>query len=355
MKMDCTSQLAKNAIESIRLGFEDYEMASKDKGRIISSIRNMYAGILLLLKEELRCLSPKGSDDVLIQSEIELFYDSQLQQLICKGKNKSNGNIGKTIDFNEMKYRFQIMGCPLSSTLINLITEIRKERNNIEHYYSNETINTLQGLVAKSTLVINELFNDYLHEDPVLVLDDTWRGMLEVRDLHDELRKDYITSLKKILISTKKSKYFKIIRDYFTCPDCGADIFEVDDCGSKIQFTCKGCNTKYDFSIVKKELYNILSQELENRMNREYGLDSDEIELGVSERVLTCPKCGKKTYLYLPDQDVSKCENCDFEYSYINCSMCSTTLESYELDDAENNRGLCSYCLYKMHKIEKED
>ena len=89
-------------------------------------------------------------------------------------------------------------------------------------------------------------------------------------------------------------------------------------------------------------------------MNREYGLDSDEIELGVSERVLTCPKCGKKTYLYLPDQDVSKCENCDFEYSYINCSMCSTTLESYELDDAENNRGLCSYCLYKMHKIEKE-
>ena len=62
-----------------------------------------------------------------------------------------------------------------------------------------------------------------------MVLDDTWRGMLEVRDLHDELRKDYITSLKKILISTKKSKYFKIIRDYFTCPDCGADIFEVDD------------------------------------------------------------------------------------------------------------------------------
>lgn len=353
--MDCTSQLAKNAIESIRLGFEDYEMASKDKGRIISSIRNMYAGILLLLKEELRCLSPKGSYDVLIQSEIELFYDSQLQQLICKGKNKSNGNIGKTIDFNEMKYRFKIMGRPLSSTLINLITEIKKERNNIEHYYSNETINTLQGLVAKSTLVINELFKNYLHEDPIMVLGNTWKEMLEVKTLHDELRKDYLTGLKKALHSSKDSRWFQLIRDYYACPECGIDIFEIEKGSSDIQFTCKGCNTKQNIEDVKKAFPESYCKELEYRMNREYGLDSDDIELGVSERVLACPKCGKKTYLYLPDQDVSKCENCNFEYSYINCSMCSTTLESYELDDAENNRGLCSYCLYKMHKIEEED
>ena len=55
--MDNNSKLTRNAIESIRLGIEDYNLANKDEGRILSSIRNIYAGLLLLFKEELRCFS----------------------------------------------------------------------------------------------------------------------------------------------------------------------------------------------------------------------------------------------------------------------------------------------------------
>ena len=57
--------LLENAIVSIQLGLEDY--ASKDSRRVISAVRNLYAGVLLLCKETLRRLSPPDSNDVLVR------------------------------------------------------------------------------------------------------------------------------------------------------------------------------------------------------------------------------------------------------------------------------------------------
>ncbi len=51
--------LLANAIESIRLGVEDYEDGSHP--RLLSALRNIHAGILLLYKEALRRLSPQDT------------------------------------------------------------------------------------------------------------------------------------------------------------------------------------------------------------------------------------------------------------------------------------------------------
>jgi len=48
-----------NAITSIELGAEDYEAAKSDPRRAISAVRNFFAGVLLLLKERLRRISPE--------------------------------------------------------------------------------------------------------------------------------------------------------------------------------------------------------------------------------------------------------------------------------------------------------
>jgi len=45
-----------NAVQSIQIGIEDYR--SSDPRRLLSAIRNVQAGILLLCKEQLRRLSP---------------------------------------------------------------------------------------------------------------------------------------------------------------------------------------------------------------------------------------------------------------------------------------------------------
>ncbi|MGH9895381.1 MAG: hypothetical protein ACREA0_26030, partial [bacterium] len=57
--------LLNNAIASIQIGVKDSE--SDDPRRIVSSVRNVYAGMLLLFKEKLLRCSPPDSDGVLVR------------------------------------------------------------------------------------------------------------------------------------------------------------------------------------------------------------------------------------------------------------------------------------------------
>ena len=351
--MDYNSQLTKNAIESIRLGIEDYELAQNDTGRILSSIRNIHAGILLLLKEELRCLSPKGSNDVLVKADIEMLFDAASCQIICKGKNKKNGDIGKTVGFTEMQERFIAMQCPLSSNLIKLIDNIRKERNNIEHWYSSQKKGVLQRLVAQSTLAIQEIFADYLKESPANILGETWQKMLDIKELHDKLRVEYETSLKMQLNAISASHWYKTINDNYVCPSCGMDIFEIDNNHSDVKFICQGCLHAEGFEEVKKNFPRLYVSDIEQQLVNKYSLSSKDDE-DISENVIVCPSCGNKTYEYNKYEQISECRYCGYSYKYTECEYCYKSLESYELEDAEYNNGLCSYCSYMKRKNEED-
>ncbi|HDV7284581.1 TPA: hypothetical protein RJ191_001476, partial [Mannheimia haemolytica] len=63
--------ILKNAINSIQLGLEDYELSKIDTRRIVSAARNFHAGILLLMKYKLSLLSPDDSEDVLIKKKFK--------------------------------------------------------------------------------------------------------------------------------------------------------------------------------------------------------------------------------------------------------------------------------------------
>ena len=56
--------LVANALEAIENGMEDF--ADGRASRVSSALRNLCAGVLLLLKEKLRQLSPPGSSGALI-------------------------------------------------------------------------------------------------------------------------------------------------------------------------------------------------------------------------------------------------------------------------------------------------
>ncbi|SIT08699.1 hypothetical protein [Insolitispirillum peregrinum] len=58
----------KNAIASIQIGIEDF--GSDDERRVLSAVRNVYAGVLLLGKEVLLKASPSEIGDVLIRDRI---------------------------------------------------------------------------------------------------------------------------------------------------------------------------------------------------------------------------------------------------------------------------------------------
>lgn len=88
--------LLTNAVQSIQLGVEDYGAGTPP--RLLSAVRNIHAGILLLYKEALRRRSPEGSKDVLIKAKIVPSHDKD-GQLVFLGAGK------KTVDTRQIRER----------------------------------------------------------------------------------------------------------------------------------------------------------------------------------------------------------------------------------------------------------
>jgi hypothetical protein len=88
--------ILENAVQSLQIGIEDFQSA--DQRRVLSAVRNITAGVLLLFKEKLRQLSPTGSNDVLIKqkSRIVKAPDGSIQ-VIGVGK--------KTVDVMQIQER----------------------------------------------------------------------------------------------------------------------------------------------------------------------------------------------------------------------------------------------------------
>jgi len=58
--------LLTNAVEAIQVGVADWRGGSR--ARLLSAVRNIHAGILLLYKEALLRVSPSESEEVLIKA-----------------------------------------------------------------------------------------------------------------------------------------------------------------------------------------------------------------------------------------------------------------------------------------------
>jgi hypothetical protein len=159
--------LLTNAVHSIEIGVEDFR--SSDPRRLISAVRNVQAGILLLCKEKLRQLSPPASDEVLIKARITPAIDSA-GQLVFQGQGE------KTVDEAQIIERFKQLKIRLDWAPLRKLTG---HRNVLEHYRFAGRREELREVVAQSAIMIRQLF-DILGLDPAHELDsDCWEFLLE--------------------------------------------------------------------------------------------------------------------------------------------------------------------------------
>ena len=130
--------IIQNAVDSIAIGLEDY--LSTDKRRIVSSARNIFAGIILLFKHKLCELSPSDADEVLIKQQVLPKIDTiGAVRWIGKGK--------KTVDIQNIKERFKSLGIVVNWKRLD---EIKQYRNDIEHYFSKLNTQSVQKLISDS-------------------------------------------------------------------------------------------------------------------------------------------------------------------------------------------------------------
>lgn len=317
-KQNVAEGILKNAVDSISLGIEDYQLGignceSSDPRRLVSCTRNLFAGIILLFKHKLAKLSPPGSDEVLIKQCILPIRNSE-------GNIEWQGQREKTVGVQEIRERFENLDVRVDWKRINAIN---KYRNNIEHYYSSEPHNSIRSLITDCFIVIRNFVREHLKMDPLdLFGADIWKVLTGIVEVYEEEKQECIKHIKSIECEHNKLEVSLI---EYRCGECRSGLIDVTSQSSDIfntKFKCRSCGKNWDFvSIVDQAIPEYFS--IQNYLSVKDG--------GYPVTTATCPTCGLETYVFEED----KCLICG-EMASLECQLCGELIM--------DGGAFCSYC-----------
>lgn len=312
--------LLNNAIQSIQIGVEDF--GNSDPRRILSAVRNIQAGILLLSKEILRALSPPGSNEILIRTEVVAGRD-ETGAVVFAGRG------GKTIDQQQIINRYRELGISVDWTPLRRLTD---HRNQLEHYQSTTSIEVLREAVAQSARIIRELMLDVLKLDPATVLGtDCWSVLLETEEVVAELQKRCAASLANLRWRSPTVTRAFAAGDGL-CPLCESALIEQTNPDNTKQdgadLRCLGCGERLPTNeVVAKTLVTHLYGDLYLAATQ-----------GGEPPIAECPSCEMETIVYEEDA----CAACGAAMPHASCAVCHRDLT---LDEMSNSTHLCGYHL----------
>ncbi len=310
-------KILKNAVEAIQIGLEDYK--SEDARRAQSALRNIFAGMLLLFKEQLRRLSPEDSDEVLLKQVIMPSQDEN-ETIKFQGKGK------KTVDVQQIRARFTSLGISIDWKSVNQINELR---NNIEHYYTDHSPAVINEIVSKSFKIIRDFCVNVLHTEPVeLFGKGSWDIFLEVDEVYEKEKEESIDSLSQI-----DWGYDTLVNagEHIRCPTCSSDLIRAQDvlvyvAGEDLPLMCNKCSEVFNFSSIIEDCVS---------------------EVLAGEAHIECPECAQSAYVFAEDL----CLCCGHHQVSKTCAVCGTYLDLEESYDG----NICSYHRWAMEKAARED
>lgn len=312
--------LLTNAVQSIQLGIEDYSSGSHP--RLLSAVRNIHAGILLLYKEALRRKSPAGSNDALIKVKIVPSLDPS-GAVIFVGSGK------KTVDTQQIRERFTSLKIATDWARLKKITDAR---NSLEHYFPNLTQQALHGLLSDAFLIIRSFVANELKEDPrTLLSDEAWQKMLAVAEVHAEERNACQSLLDKIQWTSDALR--EGIPDLW-CDFCGSDLLRPIQCSNgEVLLECSSCGER---------------ESPETYVPRAVAISLDSASYlaakdGGETPYVACPECGKETYVV----EEGRCALCEHQAEHT-CIRCGNEISPEELESSP----LCGWC---SHMSSKDD
>jgi hypothetical protein len=314
-----------NAVTSIQLGMEDFH--NQDPRRVLSAIRNLYAGLLLLFKCKLQELSPPGSDEVLLKTDISPVINPESQALVWTGKGK------KTVDYADIRLRLTSLG--VTGIDWKLLDKLQQIRNSIEHYYSVVPHSQMQEAIANALQLIVQFCQPHLGKDPVSLLGPAcWQSLVEVEQVYVLQLKACVESLEKIdWAFPELADAVKDIR----CPECDSQLVTVEDPDVDAEFLAFICTACQEASSYEAVMAPALMESLA-------GANYVSIKDGGDACLENCNDCGNDTFLV----EHGQCGICFAELEYTECPVCGDGLG---VGDQEFG-GLCAY---HHHVVNKDD
>jgi hypothetical protein len=314
--------ILENAVQSIQIGVEDYE--SDDPRRMLSAIRNVTAGILLLFKEKLRVLSPDDSDESLIKQKIKPTINS-LSEVKFVGSGK------KTVDVQQIIERFKDLSIKIDDKRLEKIIKIR---NDIEHYCTKQPSNKLKELLAESFIIIRDFVTAHLGSEPSQLLGHkTWSVLLEVEEVYS---KEYKLCQDEIAKVQWLSETLSRASTDISCPKCDSKLIKpriTESIDSRlIDYHCCSCGEQFEYSEIIEHMLSVFF-EWENYLTAKEGGDYPLVE---------CFECGSEAFVV----EDGMCMMCEATILYGECAVCHKTLTVEE----QIFDGLCGYHHHLMTK-----
>lgn len=318
-------ELLDNAVLSIELGVEDYQTG--DERRVLSAIRNLYAGVLLLCKQVLWNESPPGTDGSLIYKDL---VPRKIDGRVLMVPKKPHRN---TVDRQQIEERFKELGLNLDWSKLQ---ELARIRNDVEHLFM-----TVKPAIAKEALasampVIEQLLVGHLQEEPAhLFRDGVWKSLLENKDVFDQQQVRCTESFRNM------NWEFETLVEAVTelrCSNCGSSLVRQIDSDNQsfeaMEIDCAECGEALDREDVFEAAIG------ESVASDAYIAMTD----GGEPPVTTCPECHRDSWVN--GEGCVLCPGAD-----LTCSMCG---EEFNPDGFNYDAGMCSYCAWKMDKVMRE-
>ncbi|PJE14236.1 hypothetical protein [Legionella sp.] len=316
--------LFENAIAAIQIGIEDFE--SKDERRALSSVRNIFAGLVLLYKSKLWELSPQNDEYLLIRND--LIYKAQRNRILVSSKNPAQ-RPNKTITIFQIQERFKSLDIEVDWKLFDIL---KRERNDIEHFYSSSDQFLLRKTINDAFVLINDFIENHMELDVKNILGEKyWDIFLKNKNIYLQEKEKCKNSLESIDCEFEwiKPYLFKI-----SCGKCSSDlIYLAEDSLSEFncsKLKCRNCNN---------EITHVIKCVVKMIENERY--DYEMSKAGWSD-IGFCPSCGEESFI----KGENECLSCNYEPADLFCKSCNTEVD---IDDLDEN-SVCSYCNYKINR-----
>lgn len=306
------SALFDNAIMSIKMGIEDYHR--KTPPRVLSSVRNLHAGILLLAKEVL----VRHAGGALAEQVIHSDY----KPVLNKGRVQYFPSSGRTINLDQIIRRFQDFGLKIHK---NSLRSFNRLRNHIEHHSSDRSPDQIRGAITDALPIIRNLLQ-LVHEQPDSALGETWRTMLEVERTYVEELETYQKTFDSL---RPNNEIFRRIE--FICPNCWSSLVCQKQPGNKdlnaLECECYSCQTTSSASEVVEVA---LAWHIIHDSNYDTTLQTHQAK---------CSKCKARSVIFSGGQ--WKCVMCKNVFGD-SCQKCGTSLTPFTI--AEDAPVFCETC-----------
>ncbi|MBL5884809.1 hypothetical protein [Lelliottia aquatilis] len=332
-------KLYENARVSIQLGIEDFQMSQRNENeggnpaRALSSVRNLFAGMMLLFKYKLAKSVDTPEDAYRLihippRDILPTPDGSGGIQWRPEGKFQKN----KTIDVSDIKARFNTFEVYVDW---DTIAELHNCRNHLEHLHPQNTHGELAGFVANLFPVLTNFINDELEKSPPEVLGTSWEIMLA----HQTFYNSQLAECEESWLGAEVPEGMQEYLPTCTCSECGSRLLKASPDSIEQGYTVQSNEDDFEYYCISCGEHAPITPLLMDSFEHEFFYWPPD---GDDPTYEECYNCNHDTFVIAE----GNCRWCDTDLDYKKCKFCEQTLQQ----DDQANEGLCGYCNHRFYK-----